>query len=312
MEQLYKKFTRFISLVLLLLVGLAQISFVPAVSMTAANGKPGGNTMRVSSINDVGLVLHMPFDGNIADVSGSGNNGTASSQSYTADHLGNPNSAYLFNGSNNFITVPNNSSLNPFYKLTITLWLRVDSIQSNYMDVLVKGGPVIGYFENREYGFWTKQNFTFWYPEWKSAGDGSGQHECDGVHHSYSVGNWIFFSSIVDRVNHHMQIYANGVLTEETADSYSSFNANAYSLIIGSSEESYPEHSPLRGAIDDLRIYNRALTQTDIQTLYNGGELPSPPPGMVPLMSPGGFIGLTFFLVLSAGWLMKRNGMRTV
>lgn len=216
-----------------------------------------------------GLVLYMPFDRSIVDSSGKGNHGIATNQRYTADPLGNPNSAYLFNGDSNYITIPNHQTLNPNKQITITMWLRVDSIQDNYMDILVKGGPVYGYFANRQYGIYTKQNINHWYPEWKSAGDGMGQHECDSHNHSYTVGSWNFFAFVVDRINKKMQIYANGVLTTEVYDSYSSFNINRNPLMIGASGENLYQHAPFRGAMDNLRIYNRALTRSQINQMYN-------------------------------------------
>ena len=216
------------------------------------------------------LVLYLQFDGTLRDSSGNGNDGTATNPQYTTDPWGNPNSAYLFNGADNYITVANSPSINPAKQLTITMWLRVDSIVSNYMPVVYKGGPLSGYyFNNREYGVWTKYNISLWYPEFKSAGDGQGMHELDSDHHSYTPGQWNFFAFIVDRVNHRMQIYADGVLTEQTSDSYSSFNVNPYPLIIGWSEENLFEHTPLRGAMDNLRIYNRALSPARIQYLYS-------------------------------------------
>jgi len=225
-----------------------------------------------SSFITSGLMLYLPFNGTLIDSSGNGNNGTSSGAIYTTDKWGNPNNAYLFNGRDNYITVLNSPTINPVNQLTITMWLRVDSIQSNYMPILCKGGPVYGYFNNREYGVWTKNNITLWFPQFKSAGDSAGMHELDSDHHSYAIGQWNFFVFIVDRVNHRMQIYTDGVLTEETSDSYSSFNVNSYPLIVGWSEEYLFEHTPLRGAMDNLRIYNRALTPGQIQLLYYLGE----------------------------------------
>ena len=264
-----------------------------------------GSKSRFISV-DPSLALHLTFDGNLLDASNYGNNGSASNQSYTSDHLGNPNSAYLFNGSNNYVTVANRSTINPLSQVTLTLWLRVDEVQGNYMPIFVKGGPTYGYYNNREYGVWTKQNSALWYPQFKSAGDGSGMHECDSDHHSYNVGQWIFFAFVVDRVNHVMQIYADGALTEEVPDSYSTISANGYPLIIGWSDESLPEHMPLKGAIDDLRIYTYSVGATDIQTLYTGGEI-QPGTRIVPITSYTGLICLGIFFVALASWLVKRR-----
>src|ERR1041385_1190147 len=223
-----------------------------------------------TAANNSGLALYLPFDGSLEDSSGNRNDGVSNNAHYTGDPWGNANGAYLFNGKDNYITISNNSTINPRQQLTITFWLRVDSIQSNYMPIIAKGGPLSGYyFNNREYGVWTKQTFQYWYPQFKSAGDGQGMHELDSDHHSYVVGEWNFFAFVVDRVNHRMLMYADGQLTEQTDDSYSSFNVNSYPLMVGWSEENLFEHTPLRGAMDNLRIYKRALSPRQIQELYN-------------------------------------------
>ena len=65
-------------------------------------------------------------------------------------------------------------------------------------------------------------------------------------------------------------IYADGVLTHTTPDSYSTFNQNSHPLIIGWSEEGDADRAPLRGAMDNLRLYTRALSPTEIVALYDG------------------------------------------
>ena len=106
----------------------------------------------------------------------------------------------------------------------------------------------------------------YYYLELKSAGDASGQHELNSD--AYIPGEWVFIAAVVDRDNHSMKIYGNGVLTKQTDDSYSSFNVNSYPLIVGWSQENLFEHTPFRGAMDNLRIYNRALSPATIQLLY--------------------------------------------
>ncbi|MFI5250880.1 MAG: LamG domain-containing protein [Bacteroidota bacterium] len=222
------------------------------------------------------LMMYLPFNGTTEDVSGFGNSGFSQNPVYTADRLGRPNSAYLFDGFSNFITVQNSPSLNPTNQLTITMWLRVDQIQNNYMPLFVKGGPVVGYYMNREYAALLKQNYYEWYPEWKSAGDSSGEHELQNnlrpTDLSFPVGEWEFFAFIVDRVNHQMLIYTNGDLTYQTYDSYSTFNVNSYPLVIGATPENVPQTSPFKGAMDNFRIYRRVLSGMEIQSLYHSSQ----------------------------------------
>src|SRR4051812_24571649 len=50
-----------------------------------------------------GLIGYWPFSGNASDISGTGNHGTIFGASLTTDRCGNANSAYLFNGTSDYI-----------------------------------------------------------------------------------------------------------------------------------------------------------------------------------------------------------------
>ena len=61
---------------------------------------------------NLGLVLYLPFNGNTLDASGNGNNATNFGATLTTDQWGNPNSAYLFNGTSNYMEVANSATIN--------------------------------------------------------------------------------------------------------------------------------------------------------------------------------------------------------
>lgn len=216
-----------------------------------------------------GLVAYYPFNGNANDASGNGNHGLVHGAVLTADRHGNPNKAYLFDGIDDMITIPSSPSLNPVNQLTITLWVRVDSITDNYTTVLHKGGPIQHnpWRANREYYVELKDasqpNYLF---KVFSAGDGQGEHGMFSTHIS-PARQWVFVATVINRTTHSMRIYVNGVFSGETFDPYTSFNNNNHPLTLGRDVEDWP-HSPLMGALDEVRIYNRALTQTEIHSLY--------------------------------------------
>ncbi len=216
-----------------------------------------------------GPVLWFQFEGNTADSSGYNNNGHADNQLYTSDPWGNPNSAYLFNGANNYITVPDTSTLNPANQLSIAMWIRIDSVTNNYPLVISKGAPQIGYFSNREYLVTWKANGQYPYFQIYSAGDGQGQHELIEEAPGHVIGQWLYFTAVIDRRLHRMQLYIDGALKEEVPDDYSSFNISSHPLLIGWTEEVADDYGKFLGAMDNLRIYTRALTPTQIQELYN-------------------------------------------
>jgi hypothetical protein len=225
---------------------------------------------------DSSLVLHLRCDGSANDASLYGNNGTVMGAVPTADRFGREGRAYWFDGDGAKIVIHNAPSLNPSSALTITFWANVDSMTNNYLDVLCKGGAVVGYFANREYSVYLKQNLEAAYFQLISAGDGQGQHE--SFSYSFYPHTWQFFVGVIDRNTHLMHVYLNG--EEQTLynapDSYSSFNVNEYDLWIGASPEGIIEHNSYRGTLDDLRLYRRALAAEEIRALYEerGDTLP--------------------------------------
>ncbi|RKY55315.1 MAG: hypothetical protein DRP89_03575, partial [Candidatus Neomarinimicrobiota bacterium] len=70
-----------------------------------------------------GLVAYYPFNGNANDESGNGNDGTVNGATLTTDRFGNENSAYSFDGVDDYIMVQDSPELqfgtNDF---TIALW----------------------------------------------------------------------------------------------------------------------------------------------------------------------------------------------
>jgi hypothetical protein len=70
------------------------------------------------------LVAYYPFNGNANDASGNKNNGTVNGAVFAKDRFGNLNSAYSFNGTSNFIQIPNSSSLQLGSSYTISAWVN--------------------------------------------------------------------------------------------------------------------------------------------------------------------------------------------
>jgi len=88
------------------------------------------------------------------------------------------------------------------------------------------------------------------------------------------MGSWTHYVGIIDRQSHRMKVYVDGVLKTDFADSYSTFNNNLADLIIGWTEEVSSSYSPFKGRIDELRIYNRTLAESEVKSLYDGNRSP--------------------------------------
>ena len=87
-----------------------------------------------------GLVGYWPFNGNANDETGNGNNGIIYDVTLTSDRFGNDEKAYDYNGSDTFITLPNdffNGTQNGLY--SINLWVKHNSTNKNSV-LFYKGG----------------------------------------------------------------------------------------------------------------------------------------------------------------------------
>ena len=82
----------------------------------------------VSPEKNDGLVAYYPFNGNADDLSGNGNNGIVHGAALTEDRFGNANSAYHFDGIDDYIMIPHSEDFKfGVYDFTISLWLQYPS-----------------------------------------------------------------------------------------------------------------------------------------------------------------------------------------
>lgn len=73
---------------------------------------------------NLGLRAYYPFSGNANDISGNNNNPVFNNATLTADRFGNPNSAYHFNGTNTYMRVTDNPTLNMGNKMSLAIWVK--------------------------------------------------------------------------------------------------------------------------------------------------------------------------------------------
>ena len=195
------------------------------------------------------LVASYPFNGDANDESGNGNNGSVNGATLTSDRFGNPNSAFSFDGENDYIQIPHSESLNLTNQISVSYWIKLET----------SGPYFFPYHIIEKYGSW-----------------GSGQREWD-------INFVIDSGSVVWSTNLESETYYNFIMT------YDGEVINIYknSMLIGSESHStgIPKSSSdimigeyflggdyyFDGIIDDIRIYNYALSESEIQNLYEEG-----------------------------------------
>ena len=216
-----------------------------------------------------GLVGYWPFNGNANDESGNGNNGTVNGATLTSDRFGNVGKAYSFNGISDLIEVLDNNSLDLGSSYSISLWTIFNSsasfIPARYL--LNKGcSPTPAYriyYENDG----TREDFTT---------------DCFNPTRSYVVGpttNYLWTNIIVTYNGSSLKLFINGTLFSSSNQTGSIFNSGN-NLLFGCSmsTSNCPSLSAFfAGKLDDIAIYNRALSQSEITGLYNSGTNPCLP-----------------------------------
>lgn len=209
-----------------------------------------------------GLVGYWPFNGNANDESGNGNNGTNNGAILTADRYGNINSSYNFDGGNNYINVANNSSQNfsSTNKITISLWMYSTVLPTaNLARVLISKQDGSGANQN---GFNISYEPQATYLLVANVVSNAYSY-VDG--NQLGIGVWHNLVFIFD--NGITRSYKNGILMNE-GFAASIIGASPQSLTFGKPTWSALNAIGFTGNLDDIGIWNRALTQEEITNLY--------------------------------------------
>ncbi len=213
-----------------------------------------------------GLFGWWPFNGNANDESGNGNNGTVNGNVFlSSDRFGNSNQAYSFPGnSSSYIDVNNSMSLQIQQSLSISVWLYMEGGFANPRIIhFGNGSSGYGMFVNGTSNISRKLDALF-------ANDGgSGTGFCCG-----NQGNgidipslsWQHIAFTVDS-DGNSKLYHNSILMA-SANGVTVNNAvYTTNLNIGRLTNASDAWG---GMLDDIGIWNRALTQTEITALYTG------------------------------------------
>lgn len=243
-----------------------------------------------------GLVGWWPFNGNANDESGNGNNGTVNGSTIlTVNRFGNLNQAYLWDGTDSPILIPNSTSQNFQTGITFSVWLRQTGMycqtcaETNYLSKgrnINPGGIELGLDH-------ATQKFCFRV---------TGSPVSTSPPFSYflstatiNYNNWIHLTGTYDGSS--IKIYVNGIL--DISYSYNStIPLNTESMLIGKQIGTgvYADNFNMVGTLDDIGVWNRALTQQEITNLYNASlptSIPviSCPGAQIPLNINNGLVG---------------------
>jgi gliding motility-associated-like protein len=218
------------------------------------------------------LVGYWPFNGNANDESGNGNNGIVHGATLTTDRCGNENSAYYFNGNRQYIISENTINITGAMPRTISVWVKW--LVNDY-------SPEPGEHDILGWGDWCNVGNN----SWLNMGNYQGQNLPFG--YARYNGHWVGLDSqfTIDKNTWaHIVLWYDGTTMkffingkEDPVTSNSVLNTIPTVLNIGYKttwicgivDDNGGWNTAFKGCIDDIRIYNRALSTEEILNLYN-------------------------------------------
>ncbi|MBP7496458.1 MAG: LamG domain-containing protein [Bacteroidales bacterium] len=213
-----------------------------------------------------GLVGYWPFNGNANDESGNKNNGTVHGATLTTDRFGLANKAYIFDGTSNYIEITNTFFDNGWSNYTISGWI-------NCTDVTGKGHQI--YDTKPVYGAALLLNPDF-APNtlWCGVNSLPTTVSWDIISLTTSTNiiknnEWDFFTFIKNNNNYKLYINGSQVINSDQTKAPSSYLCG---MLLGILNDNNGFSNGFKGKMDDFRIYNRSLTQSEITALYNEGN----------------------------------------
>jgi uncharacterized protein (TIGR02145 family) len=253
--------------ILLALLGIGYYTYFKAYGAATITSVP--ITVNLNS----GLVAHWTFDTSaisgttVTDMTYRGNDGTlVSSPGTTIGRLG---QAVSFNGTSQYVSVGNKNIIEDAAAASVCLWLKY-----NAPSVTADAGLLTK---------WDSEGWLMWVDDvaftsgrtntisFAVDASQSGPGRVEGSTNLVVPGEWAHYCGTFQGGSF-IRLYKNGVLDRENTTSIVSVvDSNTHAIRIGDSANA-GSIKYLNGEVDDVRIYNRALSADDVIALYELGE----------------------------------------
>jgi len=210
-----------------------------------------------------GLIAHWKLDGNANDSVGSNHGTLMNGPAWTTAQI---DGALSFDGFNDYVDCGNDSTLDITNSLTISAWVKLDTTVGNRL--------IVGKDDNtggRAYDLYFLNSTEFGIEVHKTD-TSSTRLDSGGLHPT--TGQWCHVVGTYEYVadgTSIMKLYVNGTPDKNLSNAVGPIQATTAELNIGRRSFSGAE-AYFNGTIDDVRIYNRALSAGEVRQLY-GGEL---------------------------------------
>jgi hypothetical protein len=253
---------------------LAHVSLISNGSswyiLSQSSQNTSGNVVASSN-----LIHHWKFD----DTSGStatnsannANPGSMTNMTFENNAVtGRIGTALEFDGTDDYVTVGDLDEIE-LTPLTVAFWAKVDNTTGDY-DFFVKGNhttfePIIIWFDDlvggvADLGASNVNTISV------LVYDGTTQHWVSAPNNAIATAEWNHIAVVISPATGDLSIYVNGELEATNNKAWNGIEASADQLHLGSDVDQTYE---LDGCMDDIRIYNKVLTASEIREIYQLG-----------------------------------------
>jgi len=254
-------------------VGVSTVTVTSLDGTLSVNALVTVKALKPDSLK-VGLIAYWPLNGNAVDSSGNGNNGTVFAATPAADRNGKANSAYYFDGLSSYITVNDNPSLRlNNTDFTINMWVDL----SSYINA--SGSALLSKNQGAGQQGWNCSIVGTANQDGASPGNlfynvsgGSDPFAAGSI--PVDTGKWSMLTITYQLSKHKITLYVNTIYDSSVvsiptpnanSDGKLHIGNNSYLDVPGALAPPYF----FNGKINDIRIYNRILSTSDIIELHS-------------------------------------------
>lgn len=218
-------------------------------------------TVNVSNVLEIteGLIAYYPFNGNANDENGNGIDGQVNGPAPTTDRHQNPESAYLFDGVNDFINLTNSQELHfGNQDFSISVWYELSSLDIKPQDII---SVYSSSGSNREFRIATNPAYDNMYAMLFDNGGSAG----DQIKFPKKLG-WQHVTITKSATT--LSLYVNGSLHSEIPVTASISTTNSRAIIGAVDKSTTSPDSFFDGKIDDIYIHSRVLVADEVLQIF--------------------------------------------
>lgn len=221
--------------------------------------------LNLNSVTGQIHLLKLDFNGNTNDLSGNNNHGNNHGATLTSDRFSNANSAYKFDGIDDYMYIPHSDVFDvDTQNFAISLW--INSSKSDSPGMIFQKGDEVSVPQ-----FWLRTNDKVFDKDLVFLTANGVPPSNYSFVDTFDILDSKWHHIIAQRKNDTLEIYCDSKLVSQSYTSQRFLN-NQSGIIIGAQNPNIYRnfvHYHFNGCIDDIRLYRTYLSQADVQYIYN-------------------------------------------